>query len=222
MKLGFKRGQKGFTLIELMVVMAIMAILAAIVIPSVSGTKQVSLDSQVVQDATSVETAVNNFNTDSQLAELLTTTPRAVLSENTTQVTSSKWPELNITDNLTREFPTTIGTAENTVAAVIIKDDDGTTVLYQTGGTTGQKLADFVSAYNAADITTLVSSGYLQEKPNGFDATFSADKPYHNYLWLLKKTEVAYGGSGGRVVEVFCLTTISTATADTLTYQRIY
>ena len=44
MKLGFKKGQKGFTLVELMVVMSIMAVLAAIVVPAVSGTSEVSKD----------------------------------------------------------------------------------------------------------------------------------------------------------------------------------
>lgn len=37
MKLGFKRGQKGFTLIEIIIVLAVMGILAAVVIPNVTG-----------------------------------------------------------------------------------------------------------------------------------------------------------------------------------------
>jgi len=38
MKLSLKKGEKGFTLIELMVVMAIIAVLSAIDFPTVTGT----------------------------------------------------------------------------------------------------------------------------------------------------------------------------------------
>ncbi len=65
MKLGFKRGQKGFTLVEMMVVMAIMAALATIVVPAVTGTKEVSENSQMKTDASAVKNAVTKFQNDS-------------------------------------------------------------------------------------------------------------------------------------------------------------
>lgn len=37
MKLGFKRGEKGFTLVEIIIVLAVLAVLAAVVIPNVTG-----------------------------------------------------------------------------------------------------------------------------------------------------------------------------------------
>lgn len=37
MKLGFKRGEKGFTLIEIIIVLAVLGVLAAVVIPNVQG-----------------------------------------------------------------------------------------------------------------------------------------------------------------------------------------
>ncbi len=229
-KLGFKRGQKGFTLVELMVVMAIMAVLASIVLPAITGTKQTSTDTQVKQDAGAVQTAVGSFNADANLAENLVIDARAAvlgetLSGTKVEVTSNKWPEVSVTAKYSTEFPATIGLAANTVRSVIIKDKDGT-VLYGTGRpngySTGIGLAYFVANYNVANIDTLVSNGYLQQKPNGCDVTFSANKAYHNYLWLLKKVAVGDDADGGRVVEVFSLTIVDTATADALTYERIF
>ncbi|MBI2830422.1 MAG: prepilin-type N-terminal cleavage/methylation domain-containing protein, partial [Chloroflexi bacterium] len=34
-KLGFRRGQKGFTLIEILIVLAVLGVLAAVVVPNV-------------------------------------------------------------------------------------------------------------------------------------------------------------------------------------------
>ncbi len=226
MKLGFKRGQKGFTLVELMVVMAIMAVLASIVVPAVTGTKQTSTDTQVKQDAGAVQTAVGSFNADSNLAENLATDAGAtVLGESLSgakvEVTSSRWPEVSVTAKYGTEFPATVGLAVNTVSAVTIKDKDGI-VLYGTGQSTGKGLADFVANYNVINIDTLVTMGYSQQEPNGCDVTFSTTKVYHNYLWLLKKVAVGDDADGGRVVEVFSLTIVDTATADALTYERIF
>lgn len=218
MKLGFRRGEKGFTLVELMVVMAIMAVLATIVIPAVTGTKQVSSDTQVKQDATVVETAVGDYNADANAAEQLTTTTPAVVGESTTsQITSNKWPEKTISVAYAASFPTSTAN----VTSVTIMDNDGTT-LYATGGATGKKLANFVLAYNAIDIDALVSGGYLQEEPNGVDLTFSSTKQYHNYLWLVKKVLVGDDADGGRSVTVFSLTTvIASGSTDALIYQQI-
>lgn len=221
MKLGFKRGEKGFTLVELMVVMAIMALLASIVVPAVSGNKKTSQETQTKQDASAVDTAVGKYNADSNSAESLTTdNTTQVLGDNAAQVTSNRWPEGKITANYSAEFPSSTAN----VSGVIIKSIDGTE-LYKTGGTTGHKITDFVNDYTAINMATLVGgTGYLTKEPDGYDQTFSSAKPYHNYLWLLKVQKI--GGSditgAGRSVQVFTLSTIKTADSkDELTYQQI-
>jgi len=54
--------QKGFTLMELLVVVAIIAVLMGIVSAAVSGTKSQSVEGQVKSDGKATQTAVDNFN----------------------------------------------------------------------------------------------------------------------------------------------------------------
>ena len=221
MKIGFKRGEKGFTLVELMVVMGIMAILASIVVPAISGTKQLSQDTQVQQDASAVETAVGNYNADANAAERFTTDNTSVMGESTNMTVSSRWPEDSIATAYSGEFPESVGTESNEISSVTIKGLDGT-VLYQTGGTTGYKLADFVEDYNAIDMMDLAGGGYLTEEPKGYSSIFSASEPYHNYLWMLEKVASGEGTDTGRVVAIFSLTEISGSSTIDLTYKKVY
>lgn len=226
MKLGFKKGEKGFTLIELMVVMAIIAVLAAVVMPAITGTKQISINAQVSQDASATETATSNYNANANLAEALVTATPNVLDETTTQITSNKWPEITISAGYDVEFRAAAIPGDNLVIAVNIVSKNGTT-LYATDGATNKKLADFVTAYTALNIDTLLDEGYLPEKPSSIDLLFSTTKAYHNYLWLLNKGFIEgedAGSTGGRALEIFSLITIDDAgsNGDTLTYKRIY
>ncbi|MBI2856918.1 MAG: prepilin-type N-terminal cleavage/methylation domain-containing protein [Chloroflexi bacterium] len=213
---------KGFTLVELMVVMAILGVLAAIVTPAVSGTKQVSKDSQVKSDATSVQNGLGAYNTDANTAELLTTTTENILAVSTTMVISNHWPEQNINDGYGAEFPASVGTAANSVAELVFvgaKKYDGTAI---------STAKDFAETYNSVVLTTLTGGGYLAEKPQGADNLFSSAKQYHNYLWLAKKIPAGSDTDGGRALEVFKLTKIEASTvsgsesADKLTYERIF
>jgi prepilin-type N-terminal cleavage/methylation domain-containing protein len=55
-------GKRGFTLVEMMVVVAILAVLMAIVVPAVGGTREQSVEGQVKGDADAVGKAASNFN----------------------------------------------------------------------------------------------------------------------------------------------------------------
>jgi len=57
-----RRNKKGFTLIELIIVIAIIAILAAIAIPSFLGITKQANDKVIIANATNIATAVNAYN----------------------------------------------------------------------------------------------------------------------------------------------------------------
>ena len=56
------QNRKGFTLIELIIVIAIVAILAAILIPQFTGFQDKARSTQALTDAKSVATAIDAFN----------------------------------------------------------------------------------------------------------------------------------------------------------------
>ncbi len=64
MKLSFNRGQKGFTLIEIIIVLAVLGILAAIVVPSVTGFVSQSKARGWDADRHTLLVAVNGWRAD--------------------------------------------------------------------------------------------------------------------------------------------------------------
>ena len=70
--------QKGFTLMELLVVVAIMGVLMAVVGAAVTGIKSSSVDGQVQSDAKATQTATDNYNNKSiNTGQFPDTTPDA-------------------------------------------------------------------------------------------------------------------------------------------------
>lgn len=55
------KNQKGFTLVELMVVIAILGILAALVLPKLSGSNDVAKNGRLVADLRTVDSALNMY-----------------------------------------------------------------------------------------------------------------------------------------------------------------
>ena len=213
-----KRGQKGFTMVELMVVMAILAVLAAVVFPAVSGKGEASKDSQTLTDATLVQTAVGDYYKDQVGADLFSTTTVTVLTAlNPAQVISNKWPEAIIAGS------TADGEAANGIYNTEYPFSNTATV---SGVTIDGSAVDaaFFQTHNAIDFTALIDGGYLADAPNGVDSDTDG---YQNYLWLVKKATSA-GGAGtddSRAVVVYKLTSVTVAESgglDALGYEQIF
>jgi len=64
MKLGFKRGEKGFTLIEIIIVLAVLGVLAAIIVPNVSGFLGRGKERSWDADRNQLQAAVDSYRTD--------------------------------------------------------------------------------------------------------------------------------------------------------------
>ena len=206
------KSQRGFTLIELLAVMAIVATLAGIVATQVSGSGQTSRDVQTKQDASTVESAVADFFSDQEGAEILISSSATVLDEESISIaTSSQWPEIPITFAYAQVFQPT----RSQIAAISFFSEEGTPSVLSVRG--------LFENYNAVDFFALEDGGYLTALPDGVSNT---TKDLSTYLRLLKKQTASSSGRAvsSRVVEVFKLVTIQQVEnfdLDVLAYQRI-
>ena len=246
------RSQRGFTLIELLAVMAIIAILAAIVAPAVSGTKDNGVEAQAGQDAMQVRTAANDYFSDQNAVEVLsseaitsvgvalptstedgttfvdTETDSSTTTISATQKTSSRWPEKFITASATStaiyytEFALS---SSNDLNEAWVLDFDDEII----GG------ADLFTNYTAIDIDEMRSpKEYLTEEPKSADLTVTLGSTnVHTVIWLFKKTTSPDSPTDdGREVLVFKLAeakkvsvpngTLPALTKYDLTYRRVF
>jgi prepilin-type N-terminal cleavage/methylation domain-containing protein len=121
--------QKGFTLIELMVVVAIIAILAAVVATQVGDTTSSSRESTKATDLSTVQAAVDRYYTDNSLFPWETDEPATPFDD--TAVVATMLDEIDFTtlvnNDYLRSAPTHEATDPASIAAseVIDFDADG-------------------------------------------------------------------------------------------------
>ena len=194
-----KQGQKGFTLIEMMVVVGIMAVLAAIVTGGVTGTKTAGEGSQAQSDAQTVQQSTSSYNN---------------------QTRTQGFPEGTITvsgTGTTRVY--TIGnvvSGGNTALSVGLVGNVGFT-----DGTDGKVTNYTYVKWDASDdvrqkggtvATAKFVPDFLGQKP---DTTRLINKDLNpEYLWLFKKGTTF--DEQGRSIEVWKLAD------DGASYSKIY
>ena len=218
--------QRGFTLLELLAVMAIVAVLAGIVATSVIGTSEASRDAQAIQDSTTVGSAAAEYFSDQEGAETITPAEPAVLniSPNVVQKISSRWPEDFVSSIYRDEFP---ADAVATVTEISFLDEDGaslSTVVEDTSEVIDFGVPDLLEGFTAVDFRILVGRNYMSSEP---DSASRNSGLYANYMWLFEKAGSAgsTGENTSRNVAVFKLVMVQKMSADSdqasLIYQRI-
>ena len=217
--------QQGFTLLELLAVMAIVVILAGVVTTSIGGTSEDSKDAQAMQDSTAVMGAAASYYSDQVGAEKNLTEKVAVLDvfPDVTQKISSRWPEDFVTSIYRDVFPPDNGT---TVTEIVFLDEDGeilTVVVDKTNEAIDFAVDEILAGFTAIDFDILLNENYMSSEPDTVDQSSGL---YANYLWLFEKADSA--GSAGeqtsRNVALFKLIVVETiADGDDvyLVYQRL-
>ncbi len=188
------RKNKGFTLLELMVVMGIMAVLAAVVFPAVSGVKGSSAEAQVKSDADAVQKASDSFNNKSIKAAVFPETTFAGTGSYTAYDTNGTTVRTLTPGSLTTTVAGTY-TKINWSAAVNVWLQDGAVASM-----------GFVP-------------NFLGKQPESSTLKADEDNTLNEFLWLLRQEGA--GSEVSRKVEVYRLKP-QTEGAATSSYMRLY
>ena len=213
--------QRGFTLVELVAVMARMAILVAVVAPAVTETRDASIKAQAQTDAKQVSNLAADYFSDQTEAETRTPHTTAVGAIGAAAVAankqfiSSRWPEQFITNSgvITGGYEVEFEAVAPALKAVSV-------TLLEENNSTAVSAADFLS-YTAVDFSVLGG-----DAPSSESLTTTVEGiSVHNFLWLFSKGDSDSGLPGDlRTVTVFQLTgteIIEGAGDVNLTYKRV-
>lgn len=224
-----RKGSKGFTLVELMVVMGILAVLMAIVMPAVTGTKSVSVEGQVLSDAKSVQTAVDNFNNKSIKVGAF---PEVVLATGTHAYSDVYAAVSSGGATLKNKDGSPKGSGETLATTIAVPGKGSSTVAKRT-------VLNFLAAVDTYDSTGAVKTAFfvpdfLGKSPSSIplmgDDTKSlgaTDNKIEEFLWLMM-VNAPQTDQESRTVEVYRLTDAvgcagtTTIACTSLTYTQIF
>ena len=187
-----KRNSKGFTLIELMVVVAILSVLATMVAGGLAGTKGRGEEGQVRTDAGTVYGAMQNFNNQSR---------------------SRVWPEDTLSADAASITYQGFSIATGYLTAIGISFSGGSSSNFTTPGWSA---TTYVRKVDGGIATATFVPDFLAQKPDSIrlNTQVGSGFTYPEYLWLLKRGTTL--DDSGRSMQIWKLNDARTS------YEKIY
>ena len=103
MKPRIPRGQEGFTLIEILVVVVILGILASIIVPKIMRRPEEARRTKAVMDIKAIETALNLYRLDNGVYPSTEQGLEALVTKPTTGVIPRNWKEDGYLDKVPKD-----------------------------------------------------------------------------------------------------------------------